>query len=140
MRNNSRVLVLLAKNRNLKQLWAQDYQARIGSVILTYVCIPVPSQHGEVDCWPMPCAPLTDCEFVAVPEGECCPHCISDPCQEDTLYNDITKTCVDEYGVTRLSGSTWNKHGTECSICQCKVKGIQLYTTLYTRLITTTVF
>ncbi|KAM9467339.1 protein kinase C-binding protein NELL2 [Clarias gariepinus] len=76
--------------------------------------------HGEVDCWPMPCTPLTDCEFVAVPEGECCPRCISDPCQADTLYNDITKTCVDEYGATRLGGSTWNKHGTECSICQCK--------------------
>lgn len=87
-------------------------------------------QHGEVDCWPMPCAPLTDCEFVAVPDGECCPRCISDPCQADTLFNDVTKTCVDEHGATRLSGSTWNKHATECSICQCKVRHTQLHTAL----------
>ncbi|XP_047660262.1 protein kinase C-binding protein NELL2 isoform X2 [Tachysurus fulvidraco] len=103
-------------------------QCRLYSGLLTYnsgdtwvdKCQQCQCIHGEVDCWPMPCAPLTDCEFVAVPEGECCPRCISDPCQADTLLNDFTKTCVDEYGITRLSGSTWNKHATECSICQCK--------------------
>ncbi|KAK3544622.1 hypothetical protein QTP86_019138 [Hemibagrus guttatus] len=103
-------------------------QCRLYSGLLTYnsgdtwvdKCQQCQCIHGEVDCWPMSCSPLTDCEFVAVPEGECCPRCISDPCQADTMFNDFTKTCVDEYGVTRLSGSTWNKHATECSICQCK--------------------
>ncbi|KAL7867487.1 hypothetical protein SRHO_G00088710 [Serrasalmus rhombeus] len=83
-------------------------------------CQQCQCMRGEVDCWPVPCAPVLDCEFLVVPEGECCPHCVSDPCQADTVRNDITKTCVDEYGITRFSGSAWTKHGTECSLCQCK--------------------
>uniref|UniRef100_A0AAR2JSW5 Neural EGFL like 2 n=1 Tax=Pygocentrus nattereri TaxID=42514 RepID=A0AAR2JSW5_PYGNA len=84
-------------------------------------CQQCQCMRGEVDCWPVPCAAVLDCEFLVVPEGECCPHCVSDPCQADTVRNDITKTCVDEYGITRFSGSAWTKHGTECSLCQCKV-------------------
>ncbi|XP_061140275.1 protein kinase C-binding protein NELL2 [Syngnathus typhle] len=75
--------------------------------------------QGQVDCWPLPCPPV-DCEFTAVAEGECCPRCVSDPCQADTIRNDITKTCADEHGVPRFSGSSWVKHGTECTLCQCK--------------------
>ncbi|XP_030629828.1 protein kinase C-binding protein NELL2a isoform X2 [Chanos chanos] len=75
--------------------------------------------QGEVDCWPLSCPPV-DCEFTLVPEGECCPRCISDPCLADTIRNDITKTCTDEHGITRLSGSSWVKHGTTCTLCQCK--------------------
>lgn len=80
---------------------------------------PVP-QQGQVDCWPLPCPPV-DCEFTVVPEGECCPRCITDPCQADTIRNDITKTCTDEHSISRFSGSSWIKHGTECTLCQCKV-------------------
>uniref|UniRef100_A0A6Q2ZCF6 NEL-like protein 2 n=1 Tax=Esox lucius TaxID=8010 RepID=A0A6Q2ZCF6_ESOLU len=76
---------------------------------------------GEVDCWPLPCSPLAGCEFTQVPEGECCPRCVTDPCLADTVHNDITKTCTDESGLTRFSGAAWTKHGTECTLCQCKV-------------------
>uniref|UniRef100_A0A8C8LYS2 Protein kinase C-binding protein NELL2 n=1 Tax=Oncorhynchus tshawytscha TaxID=74940 RepID=A0A8C8LYS2_ONCTS len=75
--------------------------------------------QGQVDCWPLSCPPV-DCEFTVVPEGECCARCIIDPCQADTIRNDITKTCTDEHGIQRFSGSSWVKHGTECTLCQCK--------------------
>lgn len=78
-------------------------------------------QQGEVDCWPLPC-PEVECEFSVLPEGECCPRCVTDPCQADTIRNDITKTCLDEMNVVRFTGSSWIKHGTECTLCQCKVK------------------
>uniref|UniRef100_A0A672SKA4 Neural EGFL like 2 n=1 Tax=Sinocyclocheilus grahami TaxID=75366 RepID=A0A672SKA4_SINGR len=76
--------------------------------------------QGEVDCWPLSCPPA-DCDFTLVPEGECCPRCVSDPCQAHAVRNDITKTCTDEHGITRFSGSSWVKHGTDCTLCQCKV-------------------
>uniref|UniRef100_A0A8B9RAA8 Neural EGFL like 2 n=1 Tax=Astyanax mexicanus TaxID=7994 RepID=A0A8B9RAA8_ASTMX len=75
--------------------------------------------QGEVDCWPLSCPP-SDCDFTLVPEGECCARCVSDPCQAHSVRNDITKTCEDEHGITRFSGSSWLKHGTECTLCQCK--------------------
>ncbi|XP_061493819.1 protein kinase C-binding protein NELL2 isoform X2 [Rhineura floridana] len=75
--------------------------------------------QGEVDCWPLPC-PEMECEFSILPENECCPHCVTDPCQADTIRNDITKTCLDETNVVRFTGSSWIKHGTECTLCQCK--------------------
>uniref|UniRef100_A0A8B9JYV4 Neural EGFL like 2 n=1 Tax=Astyanax mexicanus TaxID=7994 RepID=A0A8B9JYV4_ASTMX len=76
--------------------------------------------QGEVDCWPLSCPP-SDCDFTLVPEGECCARCVSDPCQAHSVRNDITKTCEDEHGITRFSGSSWLKHGTECTLCQCKL-------------------
>ncbi|XP_073687375.1 protein kinase C-binding protein NELL2a [Garra rufa] len=76
-------------------------------------------QQGEVDCWPLSCPPA-DCDFTLVPEGECCPRCVSDPCQAHAVRHDITKTCEDEHGITRFSGSSWVKHGTHCTLCQCK--------------------
>uniref|UniRef100_A0A452GL04 Protein kinase C-binding protein NELL2 n=1 Tax=Gopherus agassizii TaxID=38772 RepID=A0A452GL04_9SAUR len=75
--------------------------------------------QGEVDCWPLPC-PEVECEFSVLPKSECCPRCITDPCQADTIRNDITKTCLDETNVIRFTGSSWIKHGTECTLCQCK--------------------
>uniref|UniRef100_A0A7M4FWM6 Neural EGFL like 2 n=1 Tax=Crocodylus porosus TaxID=8502 RepID=A0A7M4FWM6_CROPO len=75
--------------------------------------------QGEVDCWPLTC-PEVDCEFSVLPESECCPRCVTDPCQADTIRNDITKTCLDETNVVRFTGSSWIKHGTECTLCQCK--------------------
>lgn len=74
---------------------------------------------GQVDCWPVTCLPVSDCEQPLVPAGECCPRCVSDPCQADTL-NDITTSCVDERGVTHYGGAAWTKHGSECTRCQCK--------------------
>ncbi|XP_014004287.1 protein kinase C-binding protein NELL2 [Salmo salar] len=75
--------------------------------------------QGQVDCWPLLC-PHVDCEFTVVPEGECCARCVTDPCQADTIRNNITKTCMDEHGIQRFSGSSWVKHSTECTLCQCK--------------------
>ncbi|XP_059834465.1 protein kinase C-binding protein NELL2-like [Hypanus sabinus] len=75
--------------------------------------------QGEVDCWPLQC-PEADCEFSMVLEGECCPQCIEDPCQASKIRNDITKTCIDEVNFVRFTGSSWIKHGTECTLCQCK--------------------
>ncbi|GAB0176203.1 protein kinase C-binding protein NELL2 [Grus japonensis] len=82
-------------------------------------CSVCSCQQGEVDCWPLPC-PEVDCEFSVLPENECCPRCVTDPCQADTIRNDITKTCLDETNVVRFTGSSWIKHGTECTLCQCK--------------------
>uniref|UniRef100_A0A671QNJ9 NEL-like protein 2 n=1 Tax=Sinocyclocheilus anshuiensis TaxID=1608454 RepID=A0A671QNJ9_9TELE len=96
-------------------------------------CQQCQCMRGEVDCWPISCAPVADCEFTVVPEGECCPRCITDPCLADTVRNDISKTCVDEYGITRFSGSAWTKHGTECSLCQCKVLDTYIITHRRTR-------
>ncbi|XP_058841730.1 protein kinase C-binding protein NELL2-like isoform X2 [Acipenser ruthenus] len=75
--------------------------------------------QGEVDCWPLSC-PKIECEFTVIPEGECCPRCVSDPCQADAVRNDITKTCTDEHNMVRFTGSSWIKHGTECTLCHCK--------------------
>lgn len=92
-----------------------------GSSFLS-VSLPLFSlQQGEVDCWPLPC-PDVECEFSVLPENECCPRCVTDPCQADTIRNDITKTCLDEMNVVRFTGSSWIKHGTECTLCQCKVR------------------
>ncbi|KAG7324097.1 hypothetical protein KOW79_012113 [Hemibagrus wyckioides] len=75
--------------------------------------------QGEVDCWPLLCPPA-HCDFTMVPEGECCPRCVTDPCLAQSIRNDITKTCEDEHGIMRFSGSSWVKHGTECTLCHCK--------------------
>ncbi|XP_065413694.1 protein kinase C-binding protein NELL2 isoform X10 [Chrysemys picta bellii] len=82
-------------------------------------CSVCSCQQGEVDCWPLPC-PEVECEFSVLPKSECCPRCVTDPCQADTIRNDITKTCLDEINVIRFTGSSWIKHGTECTLCQCK--------------------
>lgn len=101
-------------------LGVQSCIYRIFSSQSISLCVSLPSQQGQVDCWPLPCPPV-DCEFTVVPEGECCPRCVTDPCQADTVRNDITKTCTDEHNISRFSGSSWIKHGTECTLCQCKV-------------------
>ncbi|XP_018585658.2 protein kinase C-binding protein NELL2-like [Scleropages formosus] len=75
--------------------------------------------RGEVDCWPLACPPV-DCEFSAVPHGECCPRCAADPREADVARNDIASVCTDEQGATRLGGASWTKHGSECTICRCK--------------------
>lgn len=33
--------------------------------------------HGEIECRPTPCAPVT-CKNPVVPQGECCPICLSE--------------------------------------------------------------
>jgi len=77
-------------------------------------------QEGEVDCWPLLC-PNLNCEYTATSEGECCPHCVSDPCLADNITYDIRKTCLDGYGITRLSGAVWTMVGSPCTTCKCKV-------------------
>uniref|UniRef100_A0A4W3J6G3 Neural EGFL like 2 n=1 Tax=Callorhinchus milii TaxID=7868 RepID=A0A4W3J6G3_CALMI len=79
--------------------------------------------QGEVDCWPLQC-PEGNCEFSTIHEGECCPRCVTDPCHANQIRNDITKTCVDELNLIRFTGSSWRKHATECTICQCKVRSV----------------
>ncbi|XP_041075267.1 protein kinase C-binding protein NELL1-like [Polyodon spathula] len=85
----------------------------------TYSCQHCRCLEGEVDCWPLAC-PVVDCEYTAVSEGECCPHCVSDPCLADNIAYDIRKTCLENYGITRLSGSIWTMAGSPCTTCKCK--------------------
>lgn len=77
-------------------------------------------QEGEVDCWPLVC-PVLMCEYTAAAEGECCPHCVTDPCLADNLSYDIRQTCQDPAGVVRLSGDTWHMPNSPCTTCKCKV-------------------
>ena len=79
-------------------------------------------QEGEVDCWPLTC-PSLSCEYTTILEGECCPRCVSDPCLADNIAYDIRKTCLDSYGLSRLSGSVWTMAGSPCTTCKCKVIG-----------------
>uniref|UniRef100_A0A7M4ESX0 Protein kinase C-binding protein NELL1 n=1 Tax=Crocodylus porosus TaxID=8502 RepID=A0A7M4ESX0_CROPO len=85
----------------------------------TYSCQQCRCLEGEVDCWPLLC-PNPNCEYTAISEGECCPHCVSDPCLADNITYDIQKTCLDGYGITRLSGSVWTMVGSPCTTCKCK--------------------
>ncbi|XP_075783858.1 protein kinase C-binding protein NELL1 isoform X6 [Pelodiscus sinensis] len=85
----------------------------------TYSCQQCRCLEGEVDCWPLLC-PDPNCEYTAISEGECCPHCVSDPCLADQITYDIRKTCLDGYGITRLSGSVWTMVGSPCTTCKCK--------------------
>ncbi|XP_065539482.1 protein kinase C-binding protein NELL1 isoform X4 [Lathamus discolor] len=85
----------------------------------TYSCQQCRCLEGEVDCWPLLC-PKLNCEYTAISEGECCPHCVSDPCLADNISYDIRKTCLDDYGITRLSGAVWTMVGSPCTTCKCK--------------------
>ncbi|XP_071618743.1 protein kinase C-binding protein NELL1 isoform X7 [Heliangelus exortis] len=85
----------------------------------TYSCQQCRCLDGEVDCWPLLC-PNLNCEYTAISEGECCPHCVSDPCLADNITYDIRKTCLDGYGITRLSGAVWTMVGSPCTTCKCK--------------------
>ncbi|NWY94339.1 NELL1 protein, partial [Loxia curvirostra] len=85
----------------------------------TYSCQHCRCLEGEVDCWPLQC-PTLSCEYTAISEGECCPHCVSDPCLADNITYDIRKTCPDGYGITRLSGAVWTMVGSPCTTCKCK--------------------
>ncbi|MBN3326071.1 NELL1 protein, partial [Atractosteus spatula] len=87
----------------------------------TYSCQQCRCLEGEVDCWPFAC-PSLNCEYTSLSEGECCPHCVSDPCLADNIVYDIRKTCLDHYGITRLSGSIWTMAGSPCTTCKCKVQ------------------
>ncbi|KAJ7344565.1 hypothetical protein JRQ81_000515, partial [Phrynocephalus forsythii] len=85
----------------------------------TYSCQQCRCLEGEVDCWPLAC-PTLNCDYTAVSEGECCPHCVSDPCLADNIAYDIRKICLDSSGVTRLSGAVWTMVGSPCTTCKCK--------------------
>ncbi|CAD7671475.1 unnamed protein product [Nyctereutes procyonoides] len=85
----------------------------------THSCQQCRCLEGEVDCWPLTC-PNLSCEYTAILEGECCPRCVSDPCLADNIAYDIRKTCLDSYGISRLSGSVWTMAGSPCTTCKCK--------------------
>ncbi|XP_038664280.1 protein kinase C-binding protein NELL1-like isoform X5 [Scyliorhinus canicula] len=84
-----------------------------------YNCQECRCLQGEVDCWPLTC-PVLSCEYTTIPEGQCCPHCVSDPCLADNLVYDIRQTCMDNRGISRLSGSIWTMDRTQCTTCKCK--------------------
>ncbi|XP_062311198.1 protein kinase C-binding protein NELL1-like [Osmerus eperlanus] len=84
-----------------------------------YSCQQCRCLEGEVDCWPLAC-PVLPCDFSSVAEGECCPRCVTDPCLADSLSYDITLTCQDLQGTTRLSGATWRVPSSPCTTCTCK--------------------
>ncbi|GAB5577669.1 protein kinase C-binding protein NELL1 isoform X3 [Prionailurus iriomotensis] len=85
----------------------------------THSCQQCRCLEGEVDCWPLTC-PNLSCEYTAMLEGECCPRCVSDPCLADNIAYDIRKTCLDSYGISRLSGAVWTMAGSPCTTCKCK--------------------
>eukprot|EP00079_Xenopus_tropicalis_P031382 XP_017945153.1 PREDICTED: protein kinase C-binding protein NELL1 [Xenopus tropicalis] len=85
----------------------------------TYSCQQCRCLEGEVDCWPLTC-PILTCEYTTISEGECCPHCVDDPCIADGDPYDIRKTCQDPQGITRLGGSVWTMVGSPCTTCKCK--------------------
>ncbi|XP_066503452.1 protein kinase C-binding protein NELL1-like [Hoplias malabaricus] len=83
-----------------------------------YSCQQCRCVEGDVDCWPLPC-PELGCVFSAVLEGECCPRCVSDPCLADFSF-DITHTCIDNTGHTRMGGAVWSSQTHPCTTCTCK--------------------
>uniref|UniRef100_A0A4W5PNG3 Neural EGFL like 1 n=1 Tax=Hucho hucho TaxID=62062 RepID=A0A4W5PNG3_9TELE len=85
-----------------------------------YSCRQCRCLEGEVDCWPLAC-PVLACKYSALEEGDCCPHCVTDPCLADNIAYDITQTCQDPAGITRLSSATWPMPGSPCTTCKCKV-------------------
>ncbi|XP_041445176.1 neural EGFL like 1 L homeolog isoform X3 [Xenopus laevis] len=85
----------------------------------TYGCQQCQCLEGEVDCWPLTC-PILTCEYTTISEGECCSHCVDDPCISDSDPYDISKTCQDPQGITRLGGSVWTMVGSPCTTCKCK--------------------
>uniref|UniRef100_A0A8C7CGH5 Neural EGFL like 1 n=1 Tax=Oncorhynchus kisutch TaxID=8019 RepID=A0A8C7CGH5_ONCKI len=88
-----------------------------------YSCQQCRCLEGKVDCWPLAC-PVLACKYSALVEGECCPHCVTDPCLADNIANDIRQTCQDPAGITRLSSATWPMPGSPCTTCKCKVTAI----------------
>ncbi|XP_014030417.2 protein kinase C-binding protein NELL1 [Salmo salar] len=84
-----------------------------------YSCQQCRCVEGKVDCWPLAC-PVLACKYSALVEGECCPHCVTDPCLADNIANDIRQTCQDPAGITRLSSATWPMPGSPCTTCKCK--------------------
>uniref|UniRef100_A0A8C7U6K1 Neural EGFL like 1 n=1 Tax=Oncorhynchus mykiss TaxID=8022 RepID=A0A8C7U6K1_ONCMY len=84
-----------------------------------YSCQQCRCLEGEVDCWPLAC-PVLACKYSALAEGECCPHCVTDPCLADNIAYDIMQTCQDPAGITRLSSATWPMPGSPCTTCKCK--------------------
>uniref|UniRef100_A0A673Z5K3 Neural EGFL like 1 n=1 Tax=Salmo trutta TaxID=8032 RepID=A0A673Z5K3_SALTR len=84
-----------------------------------YSCQQCRCLEGKVDCWPLAC-PVLACKYSALVEGECCPHCVTDPCLADNIANDIRQTCQDPAGITRLSSATWPMPGSPCTTCKCK--------------------
>uniref|UniRef100_A0A8C7M6I4 Neural EGFL like 1 n=1 Tax=Oncorhynchus kisutch TaxID=8019 RepID=A0A8C7M6I4_ONCKI len=84
-----------------------------------YSCQQCRCLEGEVDCWPLAC-PVLVCKYSALAEGECCPHCVTDPCLADNIAYDIMQTCQDPAGITRLSSATWPMPGSPCTTCKCK--------------------
>uniref|UniRef100_A0A673Z507 Neural EGFL like 1 n=1 Tax=Salmo trutta TaxID=8032 RepID=A0A673Z507_SALTR len=87
-----------------------------------YSCQQCRCLEGKVDCWPLAC-PVLACKYSALVEGECCPHCVTDPCLADNIANDIRQTCQDPAGITRLSSATWPMPGSPCTTCKCKKDG-----------------
>ncbi|KAK6291183.1 hypothetical protein J4Q44_G00384160 [Coregonus suidteri] len=84
-----------------------------------YSCQQCRCLEGEVECWPLAC-PVLACKYSALAEGECCPHCVTDPCLADNIAYDIRQTCQDPTGITRLSSATWPMPGSPCTTCKCK--------------------
>ncbi|CAD6230594.1 GSCOCG00006837001-RA-CDS, partial [Cotesia congregata] len=42
--------------------------------------------HGEIECRPTPCAPVT-CKHPIIPAGKCCPVCLKECLYQDTIYD-----------------------------------------------------
>lgn len=55
--------------------------------------------HGEIECRPTPCAPVT-CKNPVIPQGQCCPICLSKYFFK--LKNCNLKSCTNNQIVIRV--------------------------------------
>ncbi|CAL8404826.1 unnamed protein product [Boreogadus saida] len=89
-----------------------------------YNCHQCHCMEGEVEVRASRLVPrsLTCAVTAAVGgRGECCPRCVSDPCQAERLpYDDVRRTCRDPAGAARLSGASWRVPSSPCTTCKCK--------------------
>lgn len=86
-----------------------------------YGCQQCRCTDGAVDCWPLLC-PVLSCSYTALPQGECCPRCVADPCEasEQDQGPFPERSCRDQSGAERLSGDSWLLPQSPCTRCQCK--------------------
>ncbi|KAG3289616.1 hypothetical protein H1C71_025936 [Ictidomys tridecemlineatus] len=58
--------------------------------------------------------------YKALLEGECCPHCVKDPCLDNNFACEVRRTCLDSSSVSRLSVAIWTNAGSPCTVWKCK--------------------
>ncbi|KAF4524544.1 hypothetical protein B566_EDAN002818 [Ephemera danica] len=91
-----------------------------------YQCQTCECLHGEVDCWPVECPPVS-CLNPIKSSGDCCPRCEDDPCALESSGNssELQGQPCSYAGLTLPSGSEWRAAASssaydKCTSCRCK--------------------